>query len=161
MHDIFTQICITALTLQLKKYKKFKKYADDYRTEVLYHHRNIREHLTETGELIDSNPIYTKLDYVIFGHTHTAGISQQKFSKNDKLIGMNTGSWEKQGTTFGEFILIDKDKISNNYPELYVFKKKYGKPTPHAQYMELIDGIRPWNSVFDERLGRWKNPFRR
>jgi UDP-2,3-diacylglucosamine pyrophosphatase LpxH len=143
-----------------KRYKKYKKYIDEYRVPVHYHHQNIRLHLKDSGLKIGGNPIYRKLHYVIFGHTHTAGISMYKFSTNEELIGMNTGSWVQKGDILGEFIMIDRDNIKENHPVLYVYNKKQEHPVFHDEYISLKSGVRPINRVYDEKLAKkWLNIF--
>lgn len=75
-------------------YDEVKKYLGDYRKPVDKLNKEIKNHLKESRRLINNNPAIDELDYVIFGHTHYAGISQYTFKDYPKLIRMNTGSWE-------------------------------------------------------------------
>lgn len=135
--------CSSALRSISGKYIRLKKYLDEYRLPVHYHHKNIVDHLRESGLKIRNQPIIQSLDYVIFGHTHDAGVSMYKFKTNPDLIAMNTGSWIMRKKELGEFIMIDRNWQLNTHPQLYVFKKTQSTPILHYQSEDLNEGDRP------------------
>lgn len=126
-----------------------KKTVGDYRKPVHDLNKGIKHHLKETGLQIDNNPAFGELDYIIFGHTHYAGIGHYRFSGNTKLIGMNTGSWERSGDTMGEFMVIDKNMSADEHPQLFIYKWKQPSPILHAQSELLNEGYIPYNKVRD------------
>ncbi len=132
--------CSSALRTISHKYKSIEK---EYRVPVHYHHKNIVTHLKESGLKIRNQPIIQNLDYVIFGHTHDAGVSMYKFKTNPDLIAMNTGSWIKRRKELGEFIMIDRNWKLSMHPQLYEYKKTQSTPILHYQTEELNEGDRP------------------
>ena len=112
-------------------FEKWRK--KDYRKPVYEFKERIKEHLYETDWKINNNPAFLELDYVIFGHTHYAGIGVKKYRDNPKLIAMNTGSWVGREEVVGEFIVIDKDKRRNQYPQLYEYEWREPAPGLHFQ----------------------------
>lgn len=110
----------------------------DYRKPVYEFKERIKEHLYETGWKINNNPAFLELDYVIFGHTHYAGIGVKKYRDNRNLIAMNTGSWVGREEVIGEFIVIDKDNRRNHHPQLYEYKWRKPAPVLHPQ-SELLN----------------------
>jgi UDP-2,3-diacylglucosamine pyrophosphatase LpxH len=117
-------------------FEKWRK--KDYRKPVYEFKERIKEHIYETGWKINNNPAFLELDYVIFGHTHYAGIGLKKYKDNPKLITMNTGSWVGREEIIGEFIVIDKDKRQNQHPQLYEYKWRQPTPVLNSQ-SELLN----------------------
>ena len=141
--------CTEGRTGLKNRYEGVKKYLKKYRKPVHDLNRKIREHLREAGLRINNNPVFDELDYVIFGHTHYAGIGHYRFKKNPKLIGMNTGSWDHSDDRIGEFIVIDKNMSPNQHPQLYVYKWKQPTPILHMHSELLNDGEIPYKKIRD------------
>jgi len=111
--------------------------------------KRIRIYLLDSGLEIGNAAAYFKLDYVIFGHTHRAGIGHFRFRKNPKLISMNTGSWENSKDKFGEFIIIDKNASTNTHPQLYEYKWTEPTPNLHDETKMLNKKGIPFKKVVD------------
>jgi len=141
--------CTAGRTYLSDAYVKVKKYLGDYRKPVFKLHKRIREHIQETKLTINQNPANRELDYVIFGHTHYAGISRYRFRNNPKLIGLNTGSWDHKDGRIGEFIIINKDSSMNEHPQLYVYKWLQPTPILHEESELLKEGYIPHKKVYD------------
>lgn len=84
--------------------------------------------------------------YVIFGHTHHAGINHQFLSKtNENAIVFNTGSWvikdKAKNSMEGELVIIP---AREQYPLLYSYKN--GQLNLHPHMGKLSKGLIPRKS---------------
>ena len=100
----------------------------------------LKGHLTDfAGQWVGNNNAIDVVDYVIYGHTHCAGISRKQWDINPKLIKMNTGCWMKtESDRIGDYVLIDKDVA---HPQLYYLSTKQAQPMLHGDSQLLNDGV--------------------
>lgn len=135
----------------IKKKRKWKK-AFNYRVLPHLYNKRLFHHLSESELKFGVESIARTADYVIFGHSHVAGINFNKFSYNKNLIAMNSGCWitnERIGSKklMGHFILIDKNGVDMSRPRLYSYFWNVDNPEEHEDSVALRQGRLPRNRI--------------
>lgn len=86
-----------------------------------------------------ANKFYDIMDYLVFGHTHQAGVNMYFYPENHRLKVLNTGCWLPSMAGVGSFVVVNSNE---EHPRLMVVNED-GDVAEHAASTEMRSGLRP------------------